>query len=357
MAMSDIGSRPPSARPEHAPEAAGVRAPRPWAAALSRPAARILVAGGVTLAGWLLGAALANGSASADELSACDTTAAHTPLIHDLGTRHHHHETQSAGCPQAPAPDPTTLPQVPVDEPAVEAPVESVQPQVTRQPAVKKQRTAAPHADLLGGLVGGLVDTVGGTLDTTLNTLSGVVGTVGTLGNTVLAPVVTPDAGGNSVLQPVDDLLDPVLGSASSASATVTAAVPIATTADVPAAAVTSPDAAPVPDQPQAARTIPARIPAVGLVLPAHQEKPRDSGTHLGGGGGSGPGLPSAPSAPAGPATSVTAGHDGPGGARQQAIVHTDDATTTQLRLIGTSRDHEVDGAGREAALPTTSPD
>jgi hypothetical protein len=57
------------------------------------------------------------------------------------------------------------------------------------------------------------------------------------------------------------------------------------------------------------------------------------------------------------PTTTATPGHDGSGGARQAFAVSGDCATTTQLKLIGVSRDHEVDGAGREAALPTTSPD
>jgi len=92
--------------------------------------------------------------------------------------------------------------------------------------------------------------------------------------------------------------------------------------------------------------------------LPARQEQPRDSGIHArNGGGGDAPGLPSGSGAPSAPATSASTGHDGPGGARHPFAVHTDDVTTTQLKLIGTSRDHDVDGAGREAALPTTSPD
>jgi hypothetical protein len=75
-----------------------------------------------------------------------------------------------------------------------------------------------------------------------------------------------------------------------------------------------------------------------------------------GGGSGGGGGLPAAPSAPAAPA-SASAGHDGNGGARHPLAVFTSSSTTTQLKLIGTSRDHTADGAGREAALPTTSPD
>ncbi|MGA6091564.1 hypothetical protein ACPESJ_21985, partial [Amycolatopsis sulphurea] len=44
-----------------------LRRPRPWAAPIARPAARIALAGGLAVAGWLLGAALAQPSASADE--------------------------------------------------------------------------------------------------------------------------------------------------------------------------------------------------------------------------------------------------------------------------------------------------
>jgi hypothetical protein len=95
----------------------------------------------------------------------------------------------------------------------------------------------------------------------------------------------------------------------------------------------------------------------------SHSQLPLDnqgsSGKFAGSGGGSsggGGGLPAAPSAPVAP-TSASAGHDGNGGTRHPLAVVGSSTTTTQLKLIGTSRDHTADGAGREAALPTTSPD
>ena len=335
-----------------------MRAPSPWAAPLSRTATRILLAGGLTVAGWLLGAALGNGGASAEEAPGCAATATEAPQKISLNHhRHHHHEAASAVCAPAPskdaAPSDEAQPVIPAEDQAAEeqaVEVERVKPMAAQQPSAEKQRESG-HSDLLGGLLGGVTDLVGTTLNTTLNTLSG---TVDTVGQDVLAPVTEP---GTAPLAPVNDLLDPVLGTGSSASATVVATVPstvVTTEATSPVAASDRPAVA-TPAAPQAARAIGTHT-ASHLELPAVQEKPSNSSSHAGG-GGSGPGLPSAPSTPPSPATSISAGHDSQGGARQQATVRADDVTVTQLRLIGTSRDHEVDGAGREAALPTTSPD
>ena len=119
-----------------------------------------------------------------------------------------------------------------------------------------------------------------------------------------------------------------------------------------------------VPAEAAATTTSPtSRVAVVHLIeqqntLPAKQEQPRDFGVHVrNGGGDSTPGLPGGTTAPSAPAPTAAPGHDGPGGVRHPFAVHTDEATTTQLKLIGASRDHDVDGAGREAALPTTSPD
>jgi hypothetical protein len=78
------------------------RTPRPWAAALQRPAAKIIVAGGLTLAGWLLTGALSGSTASAAEPASCPeapavSTVDHSakPLAHG---RHHRNHRKDAQC-------------------------------------------------------------------------------------------------------------------------------------------------------------------------------------------------------------------------------------------------------------------
>ncbi|WP_410668308.1 hypothetical protein [Amycolatopsis sp. cmx-4-68] len=373
------------------------RAPRPWAVALQRPAAKILVAGGLTLAGWLLTGALSGSTASAAERPACpDAPAVSTvdhaakPFTHGKHRRSHRGTAatscarQETGTPVAePKSDETAADETrAAEDPTPPESTKDIQATedttaTTEAPAVEKATTT--KATSSGGLLGGLVGVVGGTLNTVTNTvgatLTTVTGTVGvvtdTLSHTVLAPLTQPSSShpDSPVLLPLDDLLGPVLsGGSNSGGVTATvpgvvtdAAAPVLTTTTTAAAPETTPVVAATP------ATVTARVAYVHLAeqqntLPAVQQpdQPRDSGVHArnGGGGGDAPGLPGGgTSAPSAPASSASAGHDGPGGARHPFAVHTDDVTTTQLKLIGASRDHEVDGAGREAALPTTSPD
>ncbi len=414
------------------------RAPRPWAASLQRPAAKILVAGGLTLAGWLLGAALSGSTASAAETPACpeapavstvDHAADHAakPLSH-ARHRKSHHGTSALTCTAAPktgsadpapvdetqqvdetsaAPE-TTKDSSPTEEPAKAAKTTSPDssaaeaPKATstggnllgglvgnvlgavsgaagttkdtsagESPATTKVTSAG--GNLLGGLVGNVLEVVGGTLSTVTGTVDAVTGTVGavtdTLSHTVLAPLTQPPADnpGAPALLPLDDLLGPLLSGGSN-SGGVTATVPAATVPTVTIVVTQGQVAGTVPAAVSEAVAAPQQTPRVALghlivrqmqPLPVVEDQPRDSGTHLRNGGGSdpAPGLPGGTTAPSAPAPTAAPGHDGSAGARHAFAVHTDDVTTTQLKLIGTSRDHEVDGAGREAALPTTSPD
>ncbi|WP_298176724.1 hypothetical protein [Saccharomonospora sp.] len=66
---------------------------------------------------------------------------------------------------------------------------------------------------------------------------------------------------------------------------------------------------------------------------------------------------PSAPASVAGPSTSVASSQDNSHTHRSEHSVLNNTPTLTQLRLLGTSRDQDTVGAGKEAALPTTSPD
>ncbi|WP_410638165.1 hypothetical protein [Amycolatopsis sp. lyj-346] len=229
----------------------------------------------------------------------------------------------------------------------------------TTDSAEAPTKATSSGGDLLGGLVGSILEVVGGTLSTVTDTLGAVTYT---LSHTVLAPLTQPPAGhpGAAVLLPLDDILAPVLGGSSN-SGGVTATVPGVTVVVTQAPATeTGPTAVPtITTTPQTSRVAVTHfVVRHAKPLPPVHEQPRDSGTHAtGGGGDSTPGLPGGTTAPSAPAPTAAPGHDGSGGARHAFAVHTDDVTTTQLKLIGTSRDHEVDGAGRDAALPTTSPD
>jgi hypothetical protein len=389
------------------------RAPRPWAAPLHRPAAKILLAGGLTLAGWLLTGALSGSTASAAETASCPdapavstvdhragdhTTRDHTgkPSAHGKHHRGHHRETGAATCAQQPEtgdeatkqPDETPVADTKTDHtqtdetPVVEkqttakqttqsvqsTAVQSTAVQSAEEPTAEKPATkpASSGGGLLGGLVGGVLNVVGGTLNTVTSTVGALTTT---LSHTVLAPLTQPPANNPDapVVLPLDDILAPVLGTGGSNSGGVTATVPglvdgTVTEVTTPAAGtgtvlVTTTAAAAT----QAGHVAVVHFIEVQHRLPATQEEPqpRDSGVHArdGGGGDTTPGLPGGTSAPSAPAPTAAPGHDGPGGARHSFAVHTDHATTTQLKLIGASLDHEVDGAGREAALPTTSPD
>lgn len=392
--------------------AARVRAPKPWASPLARPAAKILVAGGLTLAGWLLTGALSGHTASAAETAACEHSSVST-VEHGRSAFGHHHrasshrETGAARCTQAtadstaaedsatsdatetttgdtatsetPASDaqpaePATGETTPADtattEPATSepasTPTEATQPATTEpatstetQPSIEEptKTTTTSGGGLLGGLVGGVLNVVGGTLNTVTSTV-GVV--TDTLSHTVLAPLTQPPASNPDapVLLPIDDILNPILGGSSSGSVTVTVPATTATpeTVTVEIAPAATAETTTTPQTPRFALVRLAPKPQAPVVK--QQDTPRDSGVHArDGGGDSTPGLPGGTTAPSAPATTATSGHDGPGGARHPFAVHTDDVTTTQLKLIGASRDHDVDGAGREAALPTTSPD
>ncbi|MFE3178029.1 hypothetical protein ACFXPA_29715 [Amycolatopsis sp. NPDC059090] len=190
------------------------------------------------------------------------------------------------------------------------------------------------------GLLDGILGTVDDTVDTTLHT---TVTSVDTVIDTAPIRVV------EQPVRPVEP--------APSASGSVTASVPATKLAKEPEAPVV----VKASKQPVAvAHTAPARV--VAAPPAAKQETqpapPVKERSRAGGGSsGGGEGLPSAPAAPAAPASTASPGHDGSGGLRQLFALAGDGDTVTQLKLIGVSRDHEVDGAGRDAALPTTSPD
>ncbi|MFI6024006.1 hypothetical protein [Amycolatopsis magusensis] len=218
-----------------------------------------------------------------------------------------------------------------------------------------------------GGLLGGLVNTVGGVLDA-------VTSTVGSVGDAVLRPVLAP------ILAPVDhcpapqivvplpesdDGFDPWPPPATADARGTTSTIAVIT----PEAGSTGTTATAV-EEPQPARITPVHqlttvtattkhhsAPAPAAPAPDDPESKVRAGSGGGGGapgGGTPPSTPCAP--PAGHSASAHPGQDNNGGRNHLGVLPSSDSTT-QLRLIGTSRDHAADGAGREAALPTTSPD
>ncbi|WP_370946229.1 hypothetical protein AB5J62_01145 [Amycolatopsis sp. cg5] len=303
----------------------------------------ILMAGGLTAAAWLLGAVLST-SASAEE--APDTTSSASATVEST--------TPHAEVAKVPTAKPAALSK---EEPAP-AETFSVQSK-TPEPTPRKKSPAAQHSGG-GGLLGGLLGTVLNVVTNTVSTVTNVVDDVLTPG-----PQVDPDCPEPLPLNGVGKAILPIFGndqpthSGSSATASVTATRPAADQAATAATAPENPPAA--PETPTAARVSTVVNQTAHLAQtrqPAEKTAKSDQQAGVKAGGSSGGGqLPTAPSAPLTPTGTVTAGHDSGGGARHQLAVLTSDTNTTQLRLIGTSLDHEVDGAGRDAALPTTSPD
>jgi hypothetical protein len=325
--------------------------------ALTRPAKRLAIAGGLVLASWTLGAVLSTAAASADELPTSDTSAV-------AGA-----STASGTNPEAKSAKSTTS-----EENTAEA--SATEDSAKQEPAERKKKHSSNSG---GGLLGGLLGTVVNTLNSTVNAVTGTVtGLVSAVNETVLAPITgggsSDDGKPTPKLPIIGDLLpspdDWSDGGQWESGGSVTITVPAKQQQAIAAPATPQPEA-PQPAAPAPVTETPAVVShsAPSTHVSAHivqqqtaVDEPTKSDKRFGtpfGGGGSGGGrgdLPPAPSAPAAPTTAAP-GHDNSGGARQQNAIMASSANTTQLRLIGTSLDHEVDGAGREAALPTTSPD
>jgi hypothetical protein len=297
---------------------------------LPRPAKRLAIAGGLVLASWALGAVLGTTTASAEELPPSDK-----------GT------VAETSAPTSP----------------VNAKKDASAKKTKKQaPAERKETQSSSSGELLGGLLGSVVNTLGTTVNAVTGTVTGLVTAVH---ETVLQPITSGGATGNPPpkLPIIGDLLPTPSWSGHGqweSGGTVTSSVPAKRQAEAVRAA-------PQPEAPQPAAPVADTLavvsrPVQSTHISAHVvrqrvavEEPAQAGKHFSApsGGGSGDGRGDPPAAP----TTVFAGHDGSGGARQQNAVIASSANTTQLRLIGTSLDHEVDGAGRDAALPTTSPD
>ncbi|MFL6120184.1 hypothetical protein [Actinophytocola sp.] len=216
---------------------------------------------------------------------------------------------------------------------------------------------------LLDDLVGGVTDVVGGMTDMVGGMTDRVPGVTEALVHTpfdMLPPI--PEQPQN----PVDDFQSILPGSASgSASTDRNDAAPARAVEIVVAPAVAVPatpaPVAPIPvappKPPAPARTPAGTVPATPAAPPATTAGTGGPDTEHAGRGSPEPDPVKTPSAPGSSGTTVSTAHDNTGGARgthgvlpAQAILHPADAGFT-------SRSLAVDGAGRAAGLPASSPD
>lgn len=385
---------------------------------LPKTAARILLACGFAMVGWLCAGALLSSTASAEEQKPGEpetVSVQHGPS-EEQPTEEPASEQPAAEVPatekpsvpaeeatgsgetttpaETPSPDsgpnsgsgsgsakdsakaelPATAEPAPAPDEELEATDETAAVSSANSVETKKAGTSKPSIESTatnfgGGLLSGLLGPV---LNAVTTTVSGILQTVGGVVDTVrakaLAPIVVPgicNPGKPAPLPGLDDVLDPVLdGSNGSASATVTVSVPTRnivsgeTTPALPDPRPLVPAEAPAPAAtPHHRIAFPVQVQLNVQTTPA---TPAESGTHAApdsGGSGGGGGLPSAPVAPAAPTTSAHPGQDTSGGGRGPLAVLDSGMSATQLKLIGAGCDHEGERTGREAALPATSPD
>lgn len=193
---------------------------------------------------------------------------------------------------------------------------------------------------LLGGLVGGLTSTLGGVLDTATST-------VGQLTGAVQNPVVVPPASAPPIVreaplpqpEPVQVARHAATRPAPHASAPETKPSPVI--------------AAPVGHATPAKAVHPARKIASRPVVkqaaqPTGHERANPSGP---------PPSPGKPPAPAMPTGSLTAGHDGPGQARNSHGVLAGQSALEPPAEAFATHGHPADVADAAAGLPATAPD
>ena len=267
--------------------------------------AKILVATGFAVTGWLLAATLGGFSASAAESPDQDTT------------------SQDTRTDQVPA-----LGQV-------------------------LNGTLTTLSDTANATLTTSVDTVSTTLTTTVNTVTATMGTVTNVVDTTTDAVVAPVT--NTVLQPVTAGPARSTGTKTANTAPVTATradTRATTTTAHTAAAPPSPEQAPVPAlRAEPAAPQPMRQQPRQAVTPpkttetAHTMRARD--------GAPSP-LPTQPPAQTG---GITVSHDNANNGKNPLAILTKHAGPTDLLPVGTPRSNTFVDSGRDPALPTTSPD
>jgi hypothetical protein len=253
--------------------------------ALSRPAKRLAIAGGLVLASWALGAVLSTTTASAHELTTPDTA-----TVTETSTTNSSADAEK-----------------------------STSTKKTPKPVERKKEQSSSGAGLLGGLLSSVVNTLGSTVNAVTGTVTGLVSAVN---ETVLAPITGGGSTGDGTPPPKLPVIGDLLptpgwsgGGQWQSGGTVTITVP----AKQPAVAV---PAAPQPEAPQPPAPVvdtPAVVshPVQSTHVSAHVlkrrtavDEPARSDKHFsapsGGGSGGGRGdLPAAPSTPAAPTTTA----------------------------------------------------
>lgn len=220
-----------------------------------------------------------------------------------------------------------------------------------------------PGGGLLGGLLGGVTDTLAGLTDT----VAGLTDTVMDTTTTLLTPAMPPMPGHPAAPVP---LPAPSGGSSSGTSSGSSSGTATTARDETPAAVVeeAQPVVAPAPvAPPKPVVAVPVPEPVVRpFVAPVAPPAPvvQDTGGDTGsaadehaGRGDSAPQPVKAPAAPAGSGATVSTAHDSSGGARGTHGVLTTQATLHPADAGFTTRSRALDAAGRAAGLPAASPD
>lgn len=194
---------------------------------------------------------------------------------------------------------------------------------------------------LLGGLVGGLTSTLGSVLDTTTSTVGQVLGTASPV--VVTPPVFSPPVVRESPLPQPESV--PVARHAPTHSAP-RASTPEATPQPAPSPPATTPVKHAEPVVHNTVAPVRHAAPPVGPDL-ANPSGPAPSPDKS----------PSKPFAPAVPTGSVSAGHDGPGQARNSHGVLAGQSTLEPPAQALRTHGHAADAGDPAAGLPATAPD
>ncbi|GAB1508239.1 hypothetical protein [Actinophytocola sp. KF-1] len=216
------------------------------------------------------------------------------------------------------------------------------------QPHTQEQ----PSGGLLGGLLGGVTQTVSGLTDT----IAGITAPVTDVTTALLVPVEkdTPEPVDLPAVLPADDWT------------TGTAVTERAETPPAPAPAPKPVAPAPKPVAPEPAPPVQAAAPVAAAPKPAAApvtaprtavaEEHDPAGDRAG--TGSDPEPVKSPAGPSAPGTSVSAAHDHAGNARATHGVLVSHATLAHPADAGfTTRSRAVNAAGRDAGLPASTPD
>jgi len=213
-------------------------------------------------------------------------------------------------------------------------------------PGDNPQTQEQPSGGLLGGLIGGVTNTITGLTDTVVGLTGTVVDTTTSLLTPVTHPAQEPIIDVPALL-PVDDW--------TGSNETARPETQPAPAAPAPVAPAPQP-VVPAPVHVTPAAPKPAAAPAPAAAQTAPQERENKTGYQTG--TGSAPEPVKTPAGPSSPGSSVSAAHDNSGGARGTHGVLVSHTTLVHPADAGfTTRSRAVNAAGRDAGLPVSTPD